>query len=161
MNVTLHDAYAADYDAQVQACDCYIADLLFGLCFEFTRPGQRLLDAGIGSGLSSQLFAKAGLTVSGMDFSPAMLEICRAKGSAAELTQHDLERIPWPYPLKTSRSGVEHSSSRRKDLSSRARRGRSRTASLSGPRPGRSRSGRGRSAAPDPPQLACPSTSPD
>ena len=96
--VALHDGYAADYDAQVQAYDCHIADLLFGLCYEFTRPGQRLLDAGIGSGLSARLFARAGLTIYGMDFSPAMLDICGEKGFAAELKQHDLSQIPWPYP---------------------------------------------------------------
>ena len=59
--------------AQVQAYDCHIADLLFGLCYEFTRPGQRLLDAGIGTGLSARLFPRAGLTIYGMDFSPAIV----------------------------------------------------------------------------------------
>jgi predicted TPR repeat methyltransferase len=103
-NAALHDAYAAAYDAQVAAYDCHVADLLFGLCYEFTRPGQRLLDAGIGSGLSAQPFARAGLRVSGMDFSPAMLEICQAKGFAAELRQHDLLEIPWPYPA----GGFDH-----------------------------------------------------
>jgi predicted TPR repeat methyltransferase len=93
----LHDAYAAKYDAQVQAYDCYIADLLFGLCYEYVQPGERLLDAGIGTGLSSQHFDKAGLTIHGMDFSPAMVEICRAKGLAVDLKRHDLTRIPWPY----------------------------------------------------------------
>ncbi len=93
----LHDAYAADYDTQVQAYDCHIADLLFGLCYEAIRPGQRLLDAGIGSGLSAQLFAQAGLQVHGMDFSPAMLEVCRAKGIAVDLKLHDLTQVPWPY----------------------------------------------------------------
>lgn len=100
----LHDAYAADYDAQVQAYDCYIADLLFGLCYEFTRPGHRLLDAGIGTGLSAQLFAQAGLEVHGMDFAPAMLEICRAKGFAAGLKLHDIQLTPWPYPA----GGFDH-----------------------------------------------------
>jgi predicted TPR repeat methyltransferase len=97
-NAALHDAYAADYDDQVQAYDCNVADVLFGLCYEFVRPGQRLLDVGIGSGLSTQLFAKAGLEIYGMDFSPAMLDICRAKGFAADLKQHDLLQLPWPYP---------------------------------------------------------------
>lgn len=97
-NGALHDAYAVDYDAQVQAYDCHIGDLLFGLCYEFVRPGQRLLDAGIGSGLSAQLFAQAGLEVHGMDFSAAMLAICRAKGLAADLRLHDLTQAPWPYP---------------------------------------------------------------
>lgn len=94
---TLHDAYAAGYDAQVAAYDCYLAEALFGLCYEFVRPGERLLDLGIGSGLSAAPFARAGLRVSGMDFAPAMLDLCRAKGIAADLRQHDLQDIPWPY----------------------------------------------------------------
>ncbi len=97
MNADLHDTYAADYDAEVLTHDCHIAEVLFGLNYEFIRPGQRLLDAGIGSGISSALFAKAGLEVQGMDFSPAMLDICRAKGFAADLKQHDLRQVPWPY----------------------------------------------------------------
>lgn len=98
MNSALHDAYASEYDDQVQAYDCHIADVLFGLCYEFLRPGQCLLDLGIGSGLSALLFAKAGLEIYGFDFSPAMLEICRAKGFAKDLKQHDLQQVPWPYP---------------------------------------------------------------
>lgn len=98
MNPARHDSYAADYDAQVRAYDCHIADLVFGLCYEFIRPGQSLLDSGTGSGLSAQPFARAGLRVSGMDFSPAMLEICRAKGFFADLQEHDLTTTPWPYP---------------------------------------------------------------
>lgn len=93
----LHDSYAADYDNQVQACDCHIADVLFGLCYEFVQPRQCLLDLGIGSGLSAALFAKTGLEVHGMDFSPAMLEICRAKSIAVDLKQQDLLQTPWQY----------------------------------------------------------------
>ena len=104
MNATLHDAYAADYDQQVQSYGCHVADVLFGLCYEYIQPSQRLLDAGIGSGLSAQLFAKAGLEVHGMDFSPAMLAACRAKGFAADLRLHDLQQAPWPYQA----SGFDH-----------------------------------------------------
>jgi ubiquinone/menaquinone biosynthesis C-methylase UbiE len=93
----LHDAYAANYDSQVLAYDCHIADLLFGLCYEYLQPGEELLDAGIGSGLSSIPFARAGLEVHGMDFSPAMLEICLAKHFTASLKNHDLREAPWPY----------------------------------------------------------------
>ena len=93
----LHDAYASEYDDQVKAYNCFIGDVLFGLCYEYTQQGKRLLDAGIGSGLAALPFAKAGLQVSGMDFSPAMLEICRAKGFATDLKEHDIQEIPWPY----------------------------------------------------------------
>lgn len=94
----LHDAYAAAYDEQVRAYECYLAEALFGLCFEYVRPGDRLLDVGIGSGLSAAPFAKAGLRVSGIDFSAAMLDLCRAKGIAEDLREHDAQDVPWPYP---------------------------------------------------------------
>jgi predicted TPR repeat methyltransferase len=97
-NVAKHDAYAAEYDEQVRAYGCYLAETLFGLSYEYLQPGQRLLDLGIGSGLAAQLFAKAGLQVCGVDFSPAMLAICQFKGIATELKQHDIGQAPWPYP---------------------------------------------------------------
>lgn len=97
----LHDAYAADYDREVRAYDCYLAEALFGLCYESVRPGESMLDLGIGSGLSAALFARAGLLVSGMDFSAAMLELCHHKGIAQDLRQHDLLDMPWPYPSRS------------------------------------------------------------
>lgn len=92
-----HDAYAADYDSQVKEFGCHIEDVVFGLCYEYTRPGQSLLDLGIGSGLSAIPFVRAGLQVWGMDFSPAMLDVCRRKGLALDLKCHDLSQSPWPY----------------------------------------------------------------
>jgi predicted TPR repeat methyltransferase len=94
----LHDAYAADYDYQIRAYECYLAEVLFGLSYEYTRPDEALLDLGIGSGLLAELYAQAGLRVSGVDFSAAMLDLCRAKGIAADLRQYDLQDVPWPYP---------------------------------------------------------------
>lgn len=98
MDASLHDAYASDYDHQVSEYRCYIAEVLFGLCYAALQPGQTVLDAGIGSGLSAVLFAKAGLQVHGFDFSPAMLDLCAAKGFAAGLKNHDVQQLPWPYP---------------------------------------------------------------
>ncbi len=100
MNSACHDAYASDYDQQVRAAGCYLEEVLFGLCFEYIQPNQRLLDLGIGSGLSAVPFAKAGLQVTGMDFSKAMLDLCRAKGIANELKLHDLQATPWPFPAR-------------------------------------------------------------
>lgn len=97
MDASLHDAYANDYDQQVQDYGAYISDALFGLCFVYLQPGQRLLDIGIGTGLSAAPFAKTGLKVYGMDFSSAMLDVCRAKGFTAGLELHDLRIAPWPY----------------------------------------------------------------
>lgn len=99
MNANPHDAYAADYDQQVEAYGSHVTDVLFGLCYELVEPSQRLLDAGIGTGLSAQLFARAGLAIYGMDFSPAMLALCCDKGLAVYLQQHDIRQQPWPYPV--------------------------------------------------------------
>jgi predicted TPR repeat methyltransferase len=99
---SLHDLYAADYDNQVQACKCHVADALFGLCYEFIQPRQHLLNVRIGSGLSAALFPKAGLEIRGMDFSAAMLEVCRHKRIAVKLKQHNLQKTPWTYLLTSS-----------------------------------------------------------
>lgn len=98
MKSDLHDNYAAEYDRQVSDYGCHIAEVLFGLCYEFVQPGQYLLEAGIGSGLCAALFSKAGLVIHGFDFSQDMLDLCLKKGFAAELKKHDLVESPWPYP---------------------------------------------------------------
>lgn len=96
-SVTVHDRFASDYDRQVQKYNCFAADVLFGLCFEYVRPGQRLLDIGTGTGLSALPFAKAGLQVFGMDGSLEMLKICDSKNAGIVLQQFDLRNTPWPY----------------------------------------------------------------
>lgn len=94
--VSAHDKYAKDYDNQIIEYDCYIADVLFGLSYEYIKKGERLLDVGIGTGVSSSLFSKAGLHVIGIDGSTEMLNICKTKGIAEELIEHDLLVFPWP-----------------------------------------------------------------
>jgi len=49
-------------------------------------------------GLSSELFYKAGLEIHGIDFSPQMLSLCRAKQMTADPKEHDLSCTPYPYP---------------------------------------------------------------
>jgi predicted TPR repeat methyltransferase len=65
--------------------------------YEFIEPGETLLDIGIGTGLGSLLFHKAGLRVSGFDNSIDMLEVCKSKGFSGEVVQHDLRDVPFPY----------------------------------------------------------------
>ncbi len=88
---------AADYDRQAQITNWFGPEVVFGLTYEFVKPGDALLDLGIGSGLSSILFHKAGVRAYGLDGSAEILEICAAKGFAAELKQHDLRDLPLPY----------------------------------------------------------------
>lgn len=88
---------AEDYDAKAEEYDWRGPEVAFGLSYAFVSPGQSILDIGIGTGLSSVLFHKAGLHVYGMDISAKMLDACRRKGFATDLKQHDLTVIPYPY----------------------------------------------------------------
>ena len=97
-NITIHDQYAAEYDDSVREYGSHAAEILFGLTYQYVAAGERLLDVGIGTGLSSLPFAKAGLEIFGLDGSAAMLEQCRHKGVARELKLWDVGDVPWPYP---------------------------------------------------------------
>ncbi len=89
---------AVEYDKQARETNWLGPDVVFGLAYEFVKPGDSLLDLGIGSGLSSILFHKAGLRVYGLDGSGEILKVCESKGFAVELKQHDLRSMPLPYP---------------------------------------------------------------
>lgn len=88
---------AIEYDEQAWKTNWFGPEVVFGLTFEYVRPGDSLLDLGIGSGLSSILFHKAGLQVFGLDGSSEVLKVCRTKGFASELKVHDLRDLPLPY----------------------------------------------------------------
>ena len=92
-----HDKSAEVYDDQAAEYDWLCSEALFGLTYEYVKPGQSLLDIGIGTGLSSILFHKAGLRVYGLDGSGAMLKVCESKGFASGLKQHDIRQQPLPY----------------------------------------------------------------
>jgi predicted TPR repeat methyltransferase len=95
----IHDLDSAQgYDAQAQATNWRGPEVVFGLTYEYVSAGETLLDLGIGSGLSSIPFHKAGLQIYGLDGSSEVLEVCRAKGFTVELKQHDLRDLPLPYP---------------------------------------------------------------
>jgi ubiquinone/menaquinone biosynthesis C-methylase UbiE len=67
------------------------------MCYEYIEAGDSLLDLGIGTGLSSVLFARAGLNVTGLDESSEMLKECRKKGFAKETKQYNIRDVPLPY----------------------------------------------------------------
>ena len=70
---------ATNYDNQIEKYDSYGRDLLFGMSFEFVEAGEKLLDVGIGAGLSSVKFSQLGLQVYGLDSSQEMLNACQTK----------------------------------------------------------------------------------
>jgi ubiquinone/menaquinone biosynthesis C-methylase UbiE len=76
---------ASEYDTQAKLSNWLGPEAVFGLTYEYVKPGQSLLDLGIGSGLSSILFHKTGLRIYGLDGSGEILKVCAAKNFAVEL----------------------------------------------------------------------------
>ena len=70
------DEFVAEYDESARKYGWYTPEVLFGLMHEHLTAGDRLLDLGIGTGLSAVPFAKAGLVVCGLDGSRKMLNRC-------------------------------------------------------------------------------------
>jgi len=96
------DAWAISYDQDVLRGDFpfdrYSKVLEFTLRLAEVRPGQSVLDLGIGTGNLSVLFAGQGCRLYGTDFSLPMLEQAQRKLPQAVLFQADL-RQPWPEAL--------------------------------------------------------------
>ncbi len=90
-------SYTDYYDEQAEVTGWLGPEVVFGLAYKYVRPGDTLLDLGIGTGLGSLPFHMAGLRVLGMDASEVMLEGTRLKGFAEDLQQHDLTSPPYPY----------------------------------------------------------------
>jgi predicted TPR repeat methyltransferase len=91
---------AEAYDEEAEAAGWFGPEVAFGLTYKYIQPDQSLLDIGIGTGLGSVLFCKAGLKVFGMDVSQDMLDACLNKGFA-DLELHDLRMTPYPYDSET------------------------------------------------------------
>lgn len=88
---------AGSYDDAAQKTGWQGPSRVFNLLSRHTRPGQTVLDIGIGTGLGSEPFSRAGLHVTGMDLSESMLDVCRRKGFAERLVRHDLTITPYPF----------------------------------------------------------------
>ena len=89
------DNWSRTYDRSVEASESYpfagyeqVLERIVRLCEP--RPGQRLLDVGIGTGNLAVRLAAFDVELSGIDFSSEMLEQCRAKLPDARLVQADL-----------------------------------------------------------------------
>ena len=89
--------HAENYDEKARKSNWVAPEVVFGLSYAWIKPGETILDIGIGTGLSSVLFHKAGLFVYGMDCSKRMLKICAEKKIAKDLKYHNLVVTPYPY----------------------------------------------------------------
>ena len=105
-NGDTYQSFVDTYDAKSDEMGWHVPGVIFGLMYLHLRPGQTLLDIGIGTGLGSARFHKAGLEVHGLDKSPSMLERCRDKDLAASLVQHDLADVPWPLETESFHHAV-------------------------------------------------------
>lgn len=62
----VHSAYnegAKLYDSQVKDYDSHGHDVLFGMCFEFVKANEKMLDFGIGTVLGSVWFSMNSLNM--------------------------------------------------------------------------------------------------
>jgi len=59
------------------------------------RQGMRVLDLCCGQGTASVALLERGCAVTGLDFSPAMLDLARKRASGAELIEGDAEELPF------------------------------------------------------------------
>jgi predicted TPR repeat methyltransferase len=97
-NVFFNNEFASKYDDLVEKQKWYGSEILLGMIFEYLKAKDKILDIGIGTGLSATGFHTLGLEVYGLDYSNEMLEECRQKDIAVDLKQFDLNDTPLPYP---------------------------------------------------------------
>jgi len=93
----VYSGLAETYDEAAVAIGWKGPLLVFGLMSGCMRPGQTVLDIGIGTGLGSEPFFRAGLRITGMDISDTMIAVCRKKRFAERLVCHDLTQFPYPF----------------------------------------------------------------
>jgi ubiquinone/menaquinone biosynthesis C-methylase UbiE len=90
-----YDLWAASYDATPNPIVALDARQTIALLAP--QPGERILDAGCGTGRNLAALLAAGAQPCGIDFSPGMLAVARQKFPALTLLQADLqERFPFP-----------------------------------------------------------------
>lgn len=60
------------------------------------RPGAKVADLGCGSGVFSELLARAGYECIGLDISPKLIALGRQKYPEVEFVEGDIEDLPFP-----------------------------------------------------------------
>jgi len=88
---------SSSYDREAVATGWLGPEITFGLTYKHMNAGEKVLDLGIGTGLGSVLYHRAGLSVYGIDSSDEMLKLCEEKEFAERLKKHDLNAAPYPF----------------------------------------------------------------
>lgn len=84
---------AGSYDAAA-ALQRDVGERLLGM--GSAHPGERLLDAGCGTGYFSRLWRERGKQVTALDLAPGMLDVARQRQAAHHYLLGDIERVPLP-----------------------------------------------------------------
>ena len=95
--IDYYNEFAQEYDKLAKEHYWLSPRVMFGILFDYIKAGQKLLDIGIGTGLSAEPFKRMGLEIYGVDGSKEMLKICKKKGITSNLIQIDLETELLPY----------------------------------------------------------------
>lgn len=98
MNKNISIEFARNYDVYSIENHWTSPNVIFNQSIEYLKKDALLLDIGIGTGLSSEPFKKAGLKIYGLDNSEHMLAICESKNIADTLKLHDTNDLPLPFP---------------------------------------------------------------
>jgi len=96
---TIYDAWAAQYDQDLQAFGYSYPPAIAGLVGRYVRERDApILDAGAGTGIVGEVLAILGYTrLTGIDLSDGMLAVARAKAVYAELKNQTLgEALDFP-----------------------------------------------------------------
>jgi len=93
-----YDTWAENYDSDLVNTDNYAAPAFTVNVIKESIPASaRILDAGCGTGIVGEEFARCGFTsLVGFDYSPGMLAQARIKGVYADLVEGDLNQ-PLPF----------------------------------------------------------------
>lgn len=83
------DGFAAEFDAHLRSLEYRVPQQLAELVRPDLAPGARVVDLGCGTGQVGAALAGAGALLQGVDISPRMLEVARARGVYAELLLED------------------------------------------------------------------------
>jgi ubiquinone/menaquinone biosynthesis C-methylase UbiE len=90
-----------DGHAAVDAYDVFTPESnlrLVTTCMQLARlkPGARVADLGCGSGVFTDLLGRQGYHATGLDLSPKLIALARAKYSGVEFLEGDVEQLPFP-----------------------------------------------------------------
>lgn len=88
------------YDATAEAFTSNVADLApwesIDRFIKLMPPKPKMIDIGCGSGRDAKIFTDKGVSVTGIDFCPNLLEIAKGKAPLAEFRLMDVEELAFP-----------------------------------------------------------------